>query len=118
RILCPNQVQPDAVEVALDEHRRAPLADLLAGKVEAVQRLAFAVEARLPRVEILGPFGPLEQPPAEGDRPPLRRADGDDWPPAEGCMVPLGGGPLWHQARPDPPLQHSRLEKPVRKVRP
>ena len=114
----PLLVQSEAVEVALHQHGLLLAADLVARLVQAVEHVALVVERGLPGVEVLGPLVAAHHPGAEGQRPPVRTADGDDQPVAEEVevAVPLLAGE--DQARLERPLQGAGLPHPVGELRP
>ena len=83
RVPDPGLVQADDVEVPLDQHRRAGLADGLAGEVEAVEHAALLVEHRLRGVDVLRALLVPHGAGAEADDRPVEGDDGEHEPAAE-----------------------------------
>src|SRR5207302_778610 len=88
RALHAGLVQPDGVEISLDEKRYALAADRLARLVQREEDAALRVQRRIRRVEILRVALSFEEPSAERDRP-SGLADGNDQPAAEPVVETL-----------------------------
>src|SRR5437868_2978843 len=87
-VLHASLVQPDGVEVALDEERHALTADGVARLVQGEENAAFRVQRRVGRVQVLRLALPFEEPTAERNGA-ARLADGNDDAAAEAIVEAL-----------------------------